>query len=283
MNLERIEQHSLSDQEFAYLCQLVHDSTGIVLTEQKRQMVYRRLMRRTRELKITSFSEYCKLLKKADNEEMVNFINAITTNLTSFFREEHHFDFLRESYFPKILSDNSKRLRCWSAGCSTGEEAYSLAITINDVFSSVMSSWDIKVLATDLDTQVLETACNGIYAENRIEEIPESIKLKWFKPGSGENEGLVKVKKDLRRLISFKQLNLLSLWPMRGQFDVIFCRNVMIYFDRDTQKKLIDRFCDLLPSGGFLMTGHSESCAKAVPYLHQCGRTIFQKKHDRVL
>ena len=275
----RQEQHTLNDKQFKFICRLVYDATGIVLDERKREMVYRRLMRRTRELKIPSFSEYCSLLQSGCDNELPKFINSITTNLTSFFRENHHFEYLKNQFIPEHLDQfkDSKRLRIWSAACSTGEEPYSLAITLMESMSSLLSIWDAKILATDLDTDVLQHGKQGIYKAERIKDIDSQYKKKWFKRGSGDNSELVKVHPKLASLITFKQLNLLEPWPMKGPFDVIMCRNVLIYFDRQTQKQLIDRYFELIRPGGLLILGHSESLAKDETQFKVEGRTIFKK------
>ena len=275
----RQEEHTLDDKQFKFICRLVYDATGIVLDDRKREMVYRRLMRRTRELKIPSFGEYCSLLQSGCDNELPKFINSITTNLTSFFREKHHFEFLKNQFLPEHINQfaNQKRLRIWSAACSTGEEPYSLAITLMENMGSIMSSWDAKILATDLDTDVLQHGKKGIYTAERIKDIDANYRKKWFKRGNGDNSDLVKVHPKLAELITFKQLNLLEPWPMRGPFDVIMCRNVLIYFDRQTQKQLVDRYFDMIRPGGLLILGHSESLAKDETKFNVEGRTIFRK------
>lgn len=279
MTLDRAEAHQLSDKDFNFICRLVYDNTGIVLGDHKRVMVYRRLMRRTRELKMASFSDYCRLLE-TDGEELPKFINAITTNLTSFFRELHHFDFLRDQFLPQHMQQfaAARRLRIWSAACSTGEEPYSLAITLSEAFGSQLAGWDAKILATDLDTDVLETARAGIYREDRIADLPPEIQRRWFRRGKGGNANMVRVDPSLAALITFKPLNLLNAWPVRGPFDVIMCRNVLIYFDRETQQELVARYSQLLRPGGLLILGHSESVAKGFSEFAMQGRTIFVRK-----
>jgi chemotaxis protein methyltransferase CheR len=275
----RALEHQLSEKEFKFICKLVHDTTGIVLDERKREMVYRRLMRRTRELKIVSFSAYCQFLSDRKDEELPNFVNAITTNLTSFFREQHHFSYLKDVFFPAHQQKFSaqRRLRIWSAACSTGEEPYSLAITLKQALGADLDHWDARILATDLDTNVLSTAKGGVYHVDRIKGLPESVCKRWFMRGVGDNSNCVKVDPDLSRLIVFKQLNLLEDWPVRGPFDVIMCRNVLIYFDKPTQQQLVQRFCELLRPQGLLILGHSESIAKQFSYFEARGHTIFEK------
>lgn len=278
----RSNKYTLSDREFSFICKLVYDSTGIVLDERKREMVYRRLMRRTRELRLDSFSDYCKLLKNEEALELPNFTNAITTNLTSFFRESHHFDYMRDVMLPDMLKQqrresDGRRLRIWSSACSTGEEPYSTAITLLEAMGPEMSSWDARILATDLDSNVVATGNAGVYKEDRIKDLDSTLKRKWFHRGVGDNHGFVKVDKRMSNLITFKTLNLLHDWPMQGPFDVIFCRNVMIYFDKETQYKLILRYFDLLRPGGLLFLGHSESMPKEIKQFEFLGKTIFRR------
>lgn len=277
---ERPDQFVLSSDEFSFICKLVYDHCGIVLDERKREMLYRRLMRRTRDLSINSFTDYCNLLKSPEGEvELPNFINAVTTNLTSFFREEHHFDYMKETFLPDMVrqSGDNKRLRIWSSACSTGEEPYSIAITLHEALGSSLAGWDAKILATDLDTDVLEACSNGLYRNQRIDDLDVERKRKWFSKGKGSQDGIVKVSDALKELITFKQLNLLERWPMTGSFDIIFCRNVLIYFDKATQARLITRYYDLLRPGGLLFLGHSESIAKGTLDYEFLGRTMFRK------
>ncbi len=276
---QRPAEYSLSDAQFKFICDKVYDMTGIVLDERKREMVYRRLMRRTRELKLRSFDAYCRLLLDDGGVEIPNFTNAITTNLTSFFRESHHFDYLAETFLPHHVEKyrHTYRLRIWSAACSTGEEAYSLAITLLDSPVDLTSNWDVKILATDLDTDVLSKAKAGVYNDDRIESLPKPMIKKWFRKGTGSRLNQVKVSPDLTSLITFKQLNLLHQWPMQGPFDVIVCRNVLIYFDKPTQEKLIHRFHQILRPGGLLILGHSESLSKSQTEFRLMGRTVFEK------
>jgi len=273
----------LSDEDFSFICEFVYQSTGIVLNDSKREMVYRRLTRIIRERKLNAFSDYCQLLRTQGDEEKDYFINAITTNLTSFFREQHHFDYLADEELPNLMANKraeangKKRLRIWSSASSTGEEPYSIAITALESMRSVLSAWDVKILATDIDSNVLATGKTGVYEYRRIENIEEDFKQKYFKRGCGQNENNVRVNKELSNLITFKQLNLLHEWPMAGPFDVIFCRNVIIYFDKPTQQELFTRYYDLLAPGGLLMLGHSENLGAYQQHFDNVGRTIFRK------
>lgn len=273
----------LSDSDFTFICHFVYETTGIVLNEAKREMIYRRLTRIVRERKLSSFSEYCQILRTNSQEEQDYFVNAITTNLTSFFREEHHFEFLSEIEFPRLLrlkktlATGKKRLRIWSSASSTGEEPYSIAMTLLASFGHALAQWDAKILATDIDSNVLSTAKAGVYDYKKIEAIPSTLLKAYFYQGRGDNENNVKVNNKLRQLITFKQLNLLNTWPMKGPFDIIFCRNVIIYFDKKTQHELFARYHEMLAPGGILILGHSENLGSYQQYFENVGRTIFRK------
>lgn len=276
---DRDKSYRLSSQDFKFVCDYVYNNAGIVLGESKREMLYRRLSRVIRERELSSFTEYCQILREHPEREQTYFINAVTTNLTSFYREKHHFDYLQKHEFPKLLTQNrgAKRLRIWSSASSTGEEPYSLAITTYQAFKSVLNEWDVKILATDIDSNVLTTAKAGIYDKARIEGVAGQIKKQFFQQGTGANREKAKVIKPVRDLITFKTLNLLHEWPMKGPFDVIFCRNVLIYFDKETQLDLFERYYSMLKPGGLLMLGHSESLGAFQPYFENIGRTIFRK------
>lgn len=275
----REDSTSLNQDEFDYICRFVYKSAGIVLNEAKREMVYRRLTRIVRERNLPSFSSYCQLLKEVPEQEERYFINAVTTNLTSFFREEHHFDYLSHYELPRLLSakrDNN-RLRIWSSASSTGEEPYSIAITLLEALGHQKRNWDAKILATDIDSDVLAKGKAGVYDQKNIADISRSMKVKYFQLGKGEFDNKIKVAKSLADLITFKQLNLLGPWPMKGPFDIIFCRNVIIYFDKPTQQALFERYYAMLAPGGLLMLGHSENLGAFQQYFENVGRTIFRK------
>lgn len=280
MSTIRDKSFTLSDAEFRFICEFVYNSTGIVLSDNKKEMVYRRLTRIIRERQIDTFSDYCQLLKDKPEEESSYFTNAITTNLTSFFREQHHFDYLTTSFLPELIksSDKSKkRLRIWSSASSTGEEPYSIAMTVAEAMKSLLSQWDAKILATDIDSNVLAKGKSGIYDLPKTDDIPTKLKSKYFHRGVGENANKVKVDRRLQSLITFKQLNLLHEWPMKQQFDIVFCRNVIIYFDKKTQNDLFERYYEVLKPGGLLILGHSENLGAFQKYFDCVGRTIFRK------
>lgn len=267
-----------TDNDFDFIKQIVGDHTGIVLSDVKRNMVYGRLSRRLRALGLGEFRDYCDLIRSDDETELVNFINAITTNLTSFFRENHHFEYLKNTLVPQLLEKHAydKRIRIWSAGCSTGEEPYSIAMTLHESIPDI-HRWDVKVLASDLDSNVVHTASQGIYSEDRITGINSAYKKRWFQKAVNGNDGKVKVSPKLQELITFKQLNLMHEWPFNGPFDLIFCRNVVIYFSKDTQRTLVERYADKLAADGHLFLGHSESLFKVTDRFKLLGNTIYRK------
>ncbi|MFN7952416.1 MAG: protein-glutamate O-methyltransferase CheR [bacterium] len=268
----------LSSRDFDRLRKVVYSETGIRLSDQKRDLVYNRVVRRLRALGLPAFGPYCDMVEGKASGEIEQLVNAITTNVTSFFRERHHFDFLLEELLPLIsATKRERRLRVWSAGCSSGEEPYSLAITLAE--SGILDrGWDVKVLATDIDTDILARAAEGIYVHSKMEGITADHERRWFLRGSGPNEGSRRVRREIRELITFRQLNLMGSWPMKGPFDFIFCRNVAIYFDRMTQDRLFRRFWELLdPQHGHLLIGHSESLATLQDVFKPCGNTIYRR------
>lgn len=271
-----LSEFEYSDDDFRRVQKIIGEHAGINLSEAKKSLVYNRLTKRLRSFGMRSFNEYLDYVDSHVEEEFSHFVNAITTNLTFFFREEHHFDFLRDVDFPRLIERNkgSRRIRIWSAGCSTGEEPYSIAITVKE---NLPKGWDVKVLATDLDFNVVAHGKAGVYEQRRVEGMSKERLNRWFRKGSGENEGKVRVVDELQELITFKQLNLMHDWPMKGPFDIIFCRNVMIYFNKDTQRRLTNRYADLLADDGHLIIGHSESLFKVSDRFNLIGKTIYQK------
>lgn len=264
-----------SDHDFVILAGLVKARTGISLSENKRELVYARLSRRLRALGLESFKAYRRLLAEPEGErEIALMINAITTNLTSFFREGHHFDFLARNILTPLAETPppDRRLRIWSAGCSSGEEPYSIAMTMRQAMPR-LQGWNARILATDIDSDMVARAAAGVYPEDRIKGIPETVRRRFLEVRGGA----AAMTEEIRSLITFKQLNLLEEWPMSGPFDVIFCRNVVIYFDRETQLRLFDRFADILKPGGWLFIGHSENLYRVSDRFSLVGRTIYQR------
>ncbi len=266
----------LSDAEFERLRALVHRSTGIALSDAKRELVYGRLSRRLRALKLATFREYCDMVESGHPEELEALTNAITTNLTAFFREDHHFRQLAGEVLPQVLAERgaARRLRIWSAGCSTGEEPYSIAMTLRGAFAQI-GEWDARILATDIDSNVLAKAARGEYSAEAAAKMPKDRLERWFKPGAGGSTFVAA--QELKNLIAFKQLNLLHDWPMKGPFDAIFCRNVVIYFDKDTQRRLFDRMADLQAPGAWLFIGHSENLFNVSSRYKLVGRTAYRR------
>ncbi len=265
----------LTEKDFSFVKSLVYRESGIVIGDHKKEMIYRRLSRRVRDLELCNVSRYCELLRKSNCNETINFINAVTTNLTSFFREPHHFDYLSKEFSSNFIKKDKKRLRIWSSACSTGEEPYSIAISLLNAFGSDVRGLDAKILATDLDTEVIKTARRGCYQEDRVKNLPRSMKSNWF--DSNRDKGTYDIKQEAKDLVTFNKLNLLGEWPMKGKFDIVFCRNVLIYFDQKTQLKLIERFYDCLEPDGILILGHSESILKGSQVFESLGKTIYQK------
>lgn len=269
-------EFKFSEKDFKYIRDLISERTGIVLAEHKVDMVYGRLSRRLRELNLDTFDGYLSSLEN-DEQELIHFVNALTTNLTAFFREAHHFEFLASNLIPNIIKNKSeKRLRIWSAGCSSGEEPYTIAMTVRSLIPE-NSGWDVKILATDLDTNMVAKGSKGIYNEDRVTGLSEQNMKKWVKKGRGDTAGMVKMDDRLRDMITFKQLNLMNEWPMKGKFDFIFCRNVVIYFNKETQAVLFDRYADMLVDDGHLFIGHSESMYKICDRFKLLGQTIYKK------
>ena len=267
-------EFNFTKKHYQYIQNIVTSSTGIMLPEQKEPMVYGRVARRLRKLGLQNFDEYISLLQK--NVKEVNaLVDVITTNVTHFFREEHHFEFLANEVLPQLYANHTQRIRIWSAGCSTGQEPYSLAITL-DENPPTYAPTDIKILATDLSTEVLETARAGVYPETAISKLTKERKLRYFQKNKKE-PGVVQVHSKLKERITFNELNLMNSWPFKGPFQVIFCRNVIIYFSKDTQQQLFKRYADMLTPGGYLFLGHSEHIFGFENGFQPVGKTIYQK------
>mgnify|MGYP005863447293 FL=1 len=268
-------EFDLSERDFRRIVELIAGHAGIALSDAKRNLVYGRLVRRLKALDIVSFSAYIDLLDQPGNEELEHFVNSLTTNLTSFFRERHHFEFLAKELLPGIRENRrGEKIRAWSAGCSTGEEAYSMAITMAE---HLPDNQEFRILATDLDSSVVAHAAAGIYPAERIASLSRGQTQRWFQRGTGSKSGMVRVRQDLRSHIVFRKLNLMDPWPMRRNFDFIFCRNVIIYFDKDAQRKLFKRFAEVIAPEGHMFIGHSESLFKVSDAFTSLGHTIYRK------
>lgn len=264
-------EFSYTDADFDRVRKIIYKKAGINLSDSKKQLVYSRLARRLRALGLPDFGAYLSYLETTD-EEQQEFVNALTTNLTAFFREEHHFDYLFD--FAKKFKAN-RTLRVWCAAASTGEEPYSIAITLAEAFGRYDPP--VEIIASDIDSNVLNEGRAGIYNINRIESLSLERKRQFFLRGKGEQSGKVKVIPELNRLIEFKQINLLDpKWPLAGPFDVIFCRNVMIYFDKSTQINLLEKMVKLMHKDGLYIAGHSESFSQANHLVKLVGKTVYR-------
>ena len=257
--------------DFDRVCQLIYEHAGISLGPSKQDMVYSRLARRLRANRLDNFKEYLALLESNNEAEWEAFVNSLTTNLTSFFREPHHFPILAEH----AAKQKGRHLALWCSAASTGEEAYSMAMTMVDTFGSFTPP--VSIIASDLDTQVLAKAEQGIYPLESVEKLSEEKVKRFFLKGTGAQAGLVRVRPELRAMVIFRQVNLLSdTWPIRPPLDAIFCRNVMIYFDKETQLKILERFVPLLHPDGLVFAGHSESYYHATHLFRLRGNTVYE-------
>lgn len=245
-----------TEDDFKKIANILHSHAGIALAEGKAALVYSRLAKRLRSLGMRSFREYCSLVEGQQGvDERQAMMAALTTNVTRYFREPHHFDHLREVVMPKLadVARRGGRVRLWSAACSNGQEPYSMAITVLNALPEA-AKLDVKILATDIDPNMIAEGKAGVYREDAVTPVPLDMRRKWFKKSGGGWE----VADELRELVAFRELNLIGDWPMRGKFDVIFCRNVVIYFDEPTQERIWSRFAPALNPGGTLYIGHSE-------------------------
>lgn len=275
----RSREFVFSQADFDSLRALVRTQSGIMLGDAKRELVYGRVSRRLRALGLTDFSDYRRILAgRAGQAEMIEFLNAVTTNLTSFFREAHHFEFLRAAHLRDLAIDakHERRIRIWCAAASTGEEPYSIAMSVAESIPD-WQRWDIRILATDLDTNVLQTGAAGTYSEDRVRGLKRSRLERFFDVGGQKGARQYRIKPDLASMVTFRQLNLMHPLPMKGPLDVIFCRNVIIYFDKDTQRALFSRIAPLQRPGDILILGHSESLLNVSDAWSLKGRTIYQR------
>ena len=272
-----IVNYPFTDADFALIARRAQADFGLHLTEAKKDLVYSRLAKRLRHLGLADFRSYCRLVEAPDSaDERMQMLSALTTNVTHFFREEHHFQTLREKVLPPLIAAarSGRRLRLWSAGCSAGQEPYSLAFTILQLCPEA-ARHDIRILATDVDPAILARAREGVYDNDEMKSLPAEVRARHIVEAPGAR---LAVGEKARALISFGELNLMQDWPIRGPFDVIFCRNVAIYFDKETQSRLWSRFADMLPDGGHLFIGHSERVAgPAAQMLETVGVTTYRK------
>ncbi|TPW00824.1 MAG: chemotaxis protein methyltransferase CheR, partial [Alphaproteobacteria bacterium] len=262
-----------TDEDFERVRKLIYERAGISLAPIKRDMVYSRLARRLRALGFERFGDYLGfLISPAGEEEWELFVNSLTTNLTSFFREAHHFDILQRH----MAALKQRPIRIWCSAASTGEEPYTLAIAACEAFGSMTPP--VEIVASDIDTNVLAKAQRGVYPAERVERLSPERLRRFFLKGTGAQAGMVRVRSELQKLISFTRVNLLDArYPINGPFDVMFCRNVMIYFDKPTQYEILKKFVPLLKQDGLLFAGHSESFLHAADLFHSLGRTVYER------
>jgi chemotaxis protein methyltransferase CheR len=271
----KTREYDFTEDDFEHVRKLIYEHAGISLSASKQDMVYSRLARRLREKGLTCFADYLRLLEANDAQEWQAFTNALTTNLTSFYREAHHFPILAE-HLARRWREKREPLAVWCCAASTGEEPYTIAMTAIEALNT--SDPPVRILATDVDTNVLAKADAGVYDLERIESITPERARRFFLRGGGHRAGYVKVRPELRKLITFRPQNLLDAqWPVRGPFDAIMCRNVMIYFDKDTQRRILEKFAPLLRSDGLLFAGHSESFFHAADLFKLRGKTVYER------
>lgn len=277
---DTVKEFDFTRADFERVRTLIYRRAGISLADSKQEMVYSRLARRLRATGIVSFGKYLDDLEAGRlGEEWESFTNALTTNLTSFFREAHHFPLLAE-HANALRGREHAPLTIWCSASSTGEEPYSIAMTLCEAFDSLTPP--VQIVATDIDTNVLATASEGMYGMERVEKMDPARLKRFFLRGKGRNDGMVRVRPELRQLVTFRQLNLLSdSWPVSGQFDAIFCRNVMIYFDKETQRKILARFVPLMKPHALLFAGHSENFLYVSDALRLRGKTVYELNERR--
>jgi chemotaxis protein methyltransferase CheR len=281
MSLLTLEGPTLSEQDFNRISEIIYEHCGINLHEGKKELVRARLAKQLRLGRFKTFEDYLlHVFNDPTGRSFSELVDSLSTNLTSFFREDQHFEYLREEFLPRLVAKKRSRtdfrIRAWSAGCSSGEEPYSLAITLLEAVQG-QGSWDVKVLGTDLSTRMLELARAGCYEPQRVAPVPALLKQKYLSPVLVHGEKCYEAGSELKKTVILKYVNLMQDWPLRGPIDFIFCRNVMIYFDKPTQQRLVQRFYDLLDDGGGLFTGHSESLTGIVHRFKYVRPTIYMK------
>lgn len=270
-SLENIHGYELTAADFKRVQKLIYNHAGITLSDTRQDMVYSRVIRRLRATGLASFQDYLALIE-SNSAEWEAFVNSMTTNLTAFFRERYHFPILEQL----LLAQPNRKLRIWCNAASTGEEPYSLAITAMRAFNSTRPP--VEIIATDIDTRVLESAAQGVYRADSIDNMPFDLSP-YFLRGKASNSGFIKVKPEVQKLVTFKPLNLMDAsWPLDGQFDAIFCRNVLIYFDKDTQRRVLSHIRPLMADHALLFVGHSESLLHLNDLFRLRGKTVYEKQ-----
>lgn len=276
-------EYVLKMRDLIKISDMIKADAGIVVSKAKANLVYARLAKRIRKLGLSDFSQYCDLVESDEGRfERKEMIAALTTNVTGFFREAHHFEYLRRNIFPNLMrrAKEGERIRLWSAACSSGQEPYSMAMTLLKDFPDA-SRYDIRILATDIDETILAVAARGVYDSTMIMPIPDGLKQRYLKPCEDTQKNF-KVVDEVRDLVAFRHLNLIGNWPMKAKFQVVFCRNVVIYFDNETQEKLWSRFVEILDDNAVLCVGHSERVTgPAARHVVSAGVTSYVKKRHR--
>ena len=271
---------AISDEEFVKISDLVYDKFGINLTDKKKSLVVGRLNKLIKSLGLKTFDEYYQtIINDKTNASLLSLIDRISTNHTFFYREKDHFEYMRDKVLPeltsKIAKEKEKALRIWCAGSATGEEPYTIAMIVNEFFGYEINEWDVGILATDISITALEIAERGIYYLDRIKELPLSYKNKYLKKNNAEDFAVID---KIKEMILFKRLNLMNdNFPFKGKFDIIFCRNVMIYFDKETRERLVNKFYKYMSEGGYLFVGHSESLDRKVTPFSYLQPAVYKK------
>lgn len=279
------EPVELTDREFLKISRLIYDLCGINLTDAKKELIKARLGKRLRRGSFKSFNDYYEhVLRDESGKELILLLDSVVTNFTFFFREKKHFEYLQFEFIPDMITkkkkNHDKKIRFWSAGCSSGEEPYSILITLLETIEDSFS-WDIRIYGTDLSTRVLKTARSGIYSSEKVRDLPPYILKKYFLRGTQEWENYLKIKDYLKSYVQFQRLNLTEPFPFKESFDCIFCRNVMIYFDKKIQTELVNRFYEYINPEGVLIIGHSESLAGIEHPFRYVKPSIYKKELTR--
>jgi len=279
--LNDIYKAELSTEDFNKLSSFIYNESGIKMPPIKRIMLQSRLQKRLKELKMSSFKDYCNYIfsKEGLNNEIIHMLDVVSTNKTDFFREPVHFDFLTTNILPELVnaSKSNRNIKIWSAGCSSGEEPYTIAIVLFE-FLEKYPNFDFSILGTDISTQILQKALDAVYKDERVEGIPFELKRKYFLKSKDRENPSVKMNAQLRAKVRFERMNFMeNTYSIYDSFDIVFCRNVLIYFDRETQEKVISKICTKINTGGYFFLGHSESIMNMALPLRQIKPTIFQK------
>jgi len=279
--LNEIYKAKLTQEDFNRLSSFIYRESGIKMPPVKRVMLQSRLQKRLKELKMSSFKEYCSYVFSNEglNSEIIHMLDVVSTNKTDFFREPNHFDFLTSNILPEMVanSKHNKFLKVWSAGCSSGEEPYTIAIVLFEFFASHLG-YDFSILGTDISTAILQKAIDAVYKEDKVEGIPLELKRKYMLRSKDRTNPTIKIIPQLRSKVHYERLNFMDeYYNLKDYFDIVFCRNVLIYFDRQTQEKVINKLCIKLNTGGYFFLGHSESIMNMNVPLKQIKPTVFQK------